>query len=489
MRADMLRHLPRRLARGATIISVVALWVVFVFGCATVRPAPEAEPPEEAAPEEEPADPVLTVPEAYDAISLSVQAGNPEEAIAAYERAQLEDPDDPTTQALLANLYLVAGEVGEANAIIAEVLATDPDNTEALFLQALIRGAEGDEEAQKTILERILQIDGSHARARATLAELQVQDRSYRAAAENFRQALENEPDNLVARVGLGNVYLRRKEYELAEEELSEAIDLAPQYDFAYSDRARARAMQYELGGAERDLTAAIELAPDYYWHHIDRGRVRLERRRLQGAEEDFSRALDLNEELFLAWALRAQARDAQDDFANALADYEAALDRRPDYEPAFAPIGVLYYLTGEYDEAFHFISRAYDTDERRYELALLAALALKTGNREREARDYLNEIVNTAPRDSLAYQMMRYYIQPANEGLVMTAVRDSTDRTRKGQMYFYLGAQLELLGRIQTAQAAFLEAEEILQPGFAEHRLATWRLRAYRSEEEGTSE
>jgi tetratricopeptide (TPR) repeat protein len=312
-----------------------------------------------------------------------------------------------------------------------------------------------------------------------------VQDRSYKAAAENFRKALEQEPDNLVARVGLGNVYLRQERYEDAEEELSAAIDAAPEYSFAYSDRARARALQYELGAAENDLSTAIELDSEYYWHYIDRGRVRLERRRFQGSAADFTRAIELDSELFLGWALRGQAHDALGNVDDALNDYEEALERRPDYAPVFARIAVLYYMTEDFDAAYDYFARAYEENERRYDLALLAALALKSARRDVEAADYLNGIVNSAPRDSLYYHMMRYYLQPAHEGLVMTKLRESTDETLKAQMYFYLGAQLELLGKPQTAQASFLEAESELRPGFVERRLASWRLRAYRSGEE----
>ncbi|MFW5743179.1 MAG: tetratricopeptide repeat protein [Spirochaetota bacterium] len=484
----------RNLLSALSAPVTAAFLALFLAGCATSPPerdAPPAEEPAEQVPQTAPAEPepVLTVPEAYDAISLSVQAGDPEAAIAAYEEAQLDDPDDPATRVLLANLFLIAGETDEAARVLDEVLADEPDNTDALYLLALVRGAEGDDDEQRRLLERILELDPTHVRARSALAELQVQGQSYRDAAENFRAALEQESDNLVARVGLGNVYLRQERYEEAEQELSAAIDLAPDYSFAYSDRARARALQYELGAAETDLSTAIELDPQFYWHYIDRGRVRLERRRFGGAEADFTRAIELNGERFLGFALRARARDAQEDVEGALADYERTLAMRPDYTPAFAPIGVLSYMTEAFDDAFSYLERAFEEEDRRYDLALLASLALKSARRDRESTDFLNGIVNTISRDSLYYDMMRYYLQPGNEGYVMSEIRASTDDTLKAQMYFYLGAQLELLGRIETAQASFLEAEEGLQPGFVERRLASWRLRAYRSGEEDPGE
>ena len=485
----------RTLTLSPLRLTAVALAVVLLAGCALLRPPPGPDPepgvaivPDPPEPPEPP-EPVLTVPEAYESISLSVQAGDPVAAIAAYEEAELEDPDDPMTRVLLANLFLIAGETDHAADILASVLDADPQNTEAMYLLSLIRGTAGDTAGQRALLDRVLEIDPDHTRAQAALGELLLQGRSYRAAAETFERVIRDDPDNLVARVGLGNVYLRQRRYPDAEEQLTAAIAIDPDNSFAYSDRARARALQYFLDGADSDLTAAIRLEPDHYWHYIDRGRVRMENRRFAGAAEDFTVALALNDELFLGYALRAGAYDALEMFDEALADYREALSRRSDYAPAFVPYGVLLYMIGEYESAADYLRRAFRREPRRYDLALLSALSLKSAGHDRDAAGLLNGIINDVPRDSLYYEMMRYYVQPANESLVMSRIRESTDRTLRARMYFYLGAQLELLGRVQTAQASFLEAEERLQPGFLEQRLAAWRLRAYRSMEEPSGE
>ena len=150
----------QRIIRRGLVWCAGTTLLVLLAGCASLFPgrAPDDTPPADTEPGEaaeatelpvrEP-EPVLTIPEAYDAISLSVQAGDPEAAIAAYQEAELDDPDDPATRVLLANLYLVAGELEEADAILDGVLAAEPDNTEAVYLRALIRGAAGDTDAQR----------------------------------------------------------------------------------------------------------------------------------------------------------------------------------------------------------------------------------------------------------------------------------------------------------------------------------------------------
>ncbi len=497
--ADIIRAAMPTTIRTLSRLMGAGLLVMLGAGCALLpspADAPE-DPPEEPSvaivPEPveppEPPEPVLTVPEVYEAISLSVQAGDPVAAISAYQEAEIADPDDPMTQVLLANLFLIAGESEHAAAILEEVLDSDTENTEAMYLLSLIRGASDDTTRQRGLLDRILELDPGHTRARAALGELLLQGRSFRAAAAAFEQVIEDDPDNLVARVGLGNVYLRQRRYADAEEQLTAAIEIDPDNSFGYSDRARARALQYYLNAADSDLTVAIELDPDHYWHYIDRGRVRMESRRFPAAVADFTAAISLDDELFLGYVLRAQANDALERIEDALVDYREALRRRPDYAPAFAPLGVILYMLEEYDSAADYLRRAFEREPRRYDLALLSALSLKSADRNREAVGFLNGIINTVPRDSLYYEMMRYYVQAAGESLVITRLRDSTDRTLRARMYFYLGARLELLGRVQTAQASFLEAEEKLQPGFIEQRLAAWRLRTYRSGEEHAGE
>lgn len=462
-----------------------ALAILSLFSACVTPPIVDDDLPQQALPEEEAGErEILSIPEAYSAISLSVQTGDPAAALAAYEEANLSNPDDPGTQVLLANLYLIAGELQAAEAVLAEVLAVDPENTDALYLLSLVRAALEDIQGQREILEQIISIDPDNAQALAALGELQLEERTTASAEASFQRAVAAEPENLVARVGLANVFLRQNRYEDAEEQLTAAIEIAPDYSFAYSDRARARVQQFELGEAEGDLTAAIELEPDYYWHYIDRGRVRLERRRYSGAAADFSEAIAINPDRFVGYLLRARALDANDELEQALSDYQTALAMRPDYTPAYAPTGVLYYMTGDYEQAADLFLPAFEEDKRRVEFALLAALALQNAGAEERARRFLLGEVNFLPRESIEYEMMRYYIEPANEALVLNRLRDMRDRQLRARMYFYLGAQLELRGRAQTAQAAFLQSEAELQPGFVEHRLASWRLRSYGSEE-----
>ena len=465
-------------------VALVVTMILSTAGCASAPPPAVDQRPDgiQTMPAEEPAEPVLTIDESYQAISYAVQAGDPQAAIAAYEAARVEDPADPGTRVLLANLYLIAGAIADAESLLGEVLNDDPDNPDALFLLSLAAAANGDRDRQGVILQDLLRVDPDNAKALAALGELQLQDRQYDQAEDSFAAALAREDNNLVARMGLANVLLRKDEFEAAERELSAVIAAEPDYPYAYADRARARALQRNLTGAASDLTAAIDRDPEYSWHFIDRGRVYLEQRRFREAQEDFSAAIALDSDQFISFILRARARDALGLIDDALADYATGVGMRPDYYPAYAPYATLLYMARSFDSSAAYYRKAFAADGRRLEYILTATLALKAAGKAAAANDWLTENLSKLPRDTVYYSVARYYLTPSTEGSTMATIGAERNDTVKGQMYFYLGAQLALLGRDATAQAALLEAEELLSPAVIEGRLARWHLEEYRT-------
>lgn len=482
------------------LLAVIGSAVILLIVASCAAPRVDTSAPEETAPQIDaavepaqelpPEEPVLSVPEAYESISLYVQAGDVVSALDAYEEARLERPHEPNTRLLLANLYLIAGEIDSARLIIDEILA-DRDSSDvgvaeqALYLRSLVQALEGDGAAQRNSLQQILDMNPTSSQALASLGELQLEERDLEGAEETFTRALSADSASVVARIGLGNVYLRTKEYDLAEEQFTSAIETSPEQSFAYSDRALARSLLYELELADEDLSVAIELDPEYSWHYIDRGRIRMERRRYGEAAEDFAAAIELNPGSFLGYSLRARANDARDDYPAALEDYETTLSMRPDYHPAYAPTAALYYMYEQYAEAASYFEKAYEADDRRIEYILMTSLALKHGGDEQGGRDFVEDRLADFPRDSLFYTLARYYILPGNEGYVTQAIRAETHVVPRGQGYFYVGAQLDLIDRPETARATFLEAEDSLPVGIMERRLASWHLRKYRVPEE----
>ena len=82
-------------------------------------------------------------------------------------------------------------------------------------------------------------------------------------------------------------------------------------------------------------------------------------------------------------------------------------------------------------------------------------------------AENWLTDNLSHFPRDTVFYAMARYYLLPGYDGAILAEIREEQDEMVKGQMYFYIGAQLAVLQRHATAQASLLEAESLLPPGF----------------------
>lgn len=454
--------------------------VVALLGCATV---PEQAPPAaEAPPEEEPI--IDPAEEAYESISLAVAAGNPEAAIAAYEKAELQNPDEPETRVLLANLYISAGRIREAEQILDEVLREAPENSAALYSKALIAGAKGDRTAKKELLTKVVEQEPQNAEAQAALGEVHLENRNYRWAEESFKAGLEADPENFVALQGLGNVKLRTEEPEQAEEYLTRAIDQREDYPFSYVDRGRSRILQNRYRAAQADLDRAIALEPSFAWHYLDRGRVKAQLNDLESAEEDFSKAIELDSTIFLAYVYRARMRDRLDKDVAAVEDYEQAIQMRPDYYPALAPLGTLYYEAGRWEAAHEMFAESYEKSETTdHAEALMAALALKRGGERRRADAYLEPKLSEFPRESLHYHVGRFYVEPSYEGLAYRELRNSENEVQEKRMSFYMAAQYELNEQHTLARRLYATVSDEKLAGFVERRLAEARLAELREE------
>ncbi|TVQ38302.1 MAG: tetratricopeptide repeat protein [Spirochaetaceae bacterium] len=446
--------------------------LLLLSGCATVAERP-AEPPDTAViPELED-----TEPDFYESISIYMSLGDPQAAIAAYEEARRGRPEDPRTRVLLSGLLLAAGQFETAASVLDAVLEAEPDNPDALFNRALLLGYDGETERQSELLHRVIERQPDNAQAHAALGENYLQRGRITQARAAFQTGLEYDPDNFVALVGLGNTLLRQREHQEAEKVLTRAVEIDPQYSFAWSDRGRARARQHNLFDAEQDLNRAIELQPDFSWHYVDRARVRAERRDFRGAIDDYTRAIALEPSVFLSYANRGRLYATVGESDRAYRDYTTALEMRPDYHAAFAPLGMLTFMRQEWERSAGYFRRAWQYEESQYGYPLLAALALRNNDDEAGARRYLNSVLNQLPRDTLYYDMARFYITPNVDSRLLRQIEQESNRMIKAQMYFLMGGHYELRGQNRLARTVYLQTEEQRLPQLIESQLATWAL------------
>jgi tetratricopeptide (TPR) repeat protein len=447
--------------------------MIITVSCATLREEP-VDTPDESGLEQE-------LPDLYESISLLVQSGDPVAAVREFEEAEARDPDNPETQTLFANLLTAAGAFSEAESVLASVLEKAPDNPDALFLSALLAGARGDRSAQEAQLRHLLERNPDDARAHAALGEMYMESRRLKDAKASFEKSLEHDPDHFVALVGLGAVLIRERKNDQAEAVLTRAIASEPEYPFAYVDRSRARMRSQNLDGAEADLDTAIALDPEYVWNYIDRGRLRAQTGRLEKAIADYNSAIDLEPDIFITYVYRGYAQASLGNTEQAIDDLNYALTLRPEYHPVLAPLGTQYFIMEDWNKAHEMFVQAYSHADQEHSYPLLAALALKFDGRERDARRYLEQVVTAMPRNSLYYQMGRYYMQPGSDGHIYQLIQRERDPLMKTRMNFFLAGQYEIQERTRSAQALYNAVKDEPFQGLIEHRLARARLDRYR--------
>lgn len=454
----------------------LALTILFA-GCAGLRPKGA---PRENIPMESHAEPIPPPPleiEAYESISASMAAGDPETAVRKFEKAYTDKPNSLETRLLYSSLLITTGQAEKAEASLNEVLSLDPENTDALYNLALVRGIQQNREAQRELLDRVLALAPEHSQAHATLGEMLIEDRKLDHARREFELSLQNDPDNFVARTGYGHVLMRQKEYKKAEEQLTEALRIQPDYPFAYVDRSKARAGSGDINGALEDLSSSIELDPDHYWNYIDRGRLYLQVGDRVAALADFNRAVELQPDYFLAYVYRAGIAEESGETDLAVQDYRRVISLRKDYFPAYEPLALLEYRTGDYSRAAEHFARHFERYPDDHGHALMAGISWLFAGETEHGLDYLKKHLDAMPRETYLYDAARLFIEKKYESYLLTKISQESKVTLKIRALFYLATFYKLQNETSLANKFFLEVADANIYGLYETKLAEAEL------------
>ena len=432
-----------------------------LVSCVAPRPAPE--PPQSEPP--------------WESMSAFIALGEPEAALAAYERSLADAPESPETKLLYARLLMLAGRLDDARDELALLLAADPGNTDALFNLSLVEGLAGREDERAALLERVTAADPGNADALAALGDLALAAGDEAKAAARYDRALAAEPSNLVALTGKSEIAFRGKRYEESADLLTRAIAADPGWPFPYIDRARARRSLGNTAGALEDLTAAIGLDPEYAWTYVDRGRLFARTGRDGEAIADFTTAIRLDPTLFAAYVPRAELLYRADRRAEAIADFTRLLELRPDYWYAHAPLGVLLYGEGQWGGAYEHLRAAYAEEPEEPAWELLAALAARHGGDARIAASVLQALLPDLDRDSWYWEVARCLLEPSADFVLVTRIERESNRALRARMLFYLAEASTLAGRPRAAGSYLLEVKDAGAADDPETRLARWEL------------
>jgi tetratricopeptide (TPR) repeat protein len=398
-------------------------------------------------------------------------------ALELFGRLKPEDAENTAILLMRASILNAAGRQAEARQIANSVLAKETDNTDALMIIADAAARDGRDRDRRTTLERVIRINPTHARALNDLGNISLGNRNLRVAASYFDRVLSVEPNNGEALVGRATVHRFSREPRRAELLLDRAVSVYPQWARPLQERARLYKSAGFLNDALEDLDAALKLEPDNYWISVDRGLVLMDMNRKQDALVEFNRAVEIDPNAFMAYVYTAGIKDELGDYEGAERDYARLGRLRPEYYFAFEGLGLLKMKNKQWAQARDAFLEAYKQAPREYNYALLAAVNWMRAGRQTDPKQFLAQVLRTAPRDSIEYSMLRLYHDLSGDSDVAVKVENEKNTYKKAQMLFYLATFYDIRGNTNLANRYYLAMQDLNAMGLVEWRLNEWIL------------
>jgi len=393
-------------------------------------------------------------------------------ALEVFDKLPPEYIENTEIRILRASIYNAASLPANARRIANEIIALENNNTDALMILADAAALENRDRDRRTFLERVISINPNHTRALNDLANISLGNQNLRAAANYFDRALAAEPDNGEALVGRAAVHRFNRELRDAERVLNYTVNLYPDWGRPLQERARLYRGAGFLSDALEDFSAALALEPDNYWILVDYAQTLMDVNRKPEAIEFLDRAIEIAPDVFFAYALRAGIRDGLADYAGAEQDYLILTRLRPDYYFGFEALGILRMRNQRWAPARDAFLDAYRQAPAEYSYAILAAINWMRAGRQTDPRQFLAQVMRTAPRDSLDHAMLRLFHDLSGDADITIRIQNETNIFERSRMLFYLASYYDIRGNRQLADRFYLMVQDIDAAGTLEWRL-----------------
>jgi len=398
----------------------------------------------------------------FNEISGYLSQRNFASALELFNSLPPEETEKTEVRIMRAVILNSAGRTTDSRRIANDILAVQSNNTDALMVLADAAMIDNRDRDRRNFLERILSINPAHVRALNDLGNISLGNRNLRVAAGYFDRALAADPDNGEALVGRASVYRYNREPRNAERLLNHAITIHPDWARPLHERARLYNGAGFLNDALDDLNDALHIEPDNYWVLVDRGLVLMEMNNRTLALVDFNRAIDIDPNIFMAYVYSAGLKDEAGDYEGAERDYITLTRLRPDYYFGFEALGVIRMRNRQWAGARDAFLDAYRQAPREYNYAILAALNWMRAGRQTDPRQFLAQVIRTAPRDSMDYAILRMLHDLNGDADVAIRIERETNIYTKSRMLFYLASYYDIRGSVNLANRYYMMVQEL---------------------------
>lgn len=244
--------------------------------------------------------------------------GQPDKALASYQRATEVNPSSFLARDKLISHYLDAGKTEEADARVQDILKKSNKDLMGRFFDARIRLAKGNADEAISLLQGVVKDDPTFAGAHHFLGVAFMQKHQTLQAQRAFTEAVKRNPNLPESRTALAGIHLAEGSLDLAIEQAQAAIQLNP-----------------------RNVQAAI-ISGDAYLRKGDFAK----------SKQVFEAvAQGLPKEAIGPYRLGLVARAEKND-AKALAYFDDALSRKPSAIEPLAQIAMVKIAQGKSNEA-----------------------------------------------------------------------------------------------------------------------------------------
>ena len=395
-----------------------------------------------------------------------MQAGQYEQALATYQKAQAIAPDDASAHTGVANALYWLGEKEQALAAYEAAAKLDPSNANNYVLAGLVAVELGQTSQAKSYLQQAASLASCDPAPHLILGELYWREEAYDQAAKAYEDALALDPTNADAWYLLGTIrYLFLQDYPAAIEAESKAIALHPDMPEALWVLGAIALDQKDYATAADILARYTELNPTYALGYVSLGDAYAGLGRWEDAAKAYQEALDISPDAtaYISLGLALHRLGRLDQAADA---FESALKLDPTIAAARQALGDIAFQQGQWEEAASEYNKALSLDENAEAHANLAQIDVNLGRLD-DAISHLKRAIELDPDQWMyPYRLGVLYAQqgrlPEAEAQYRAALALDDSRA---EVHYALGQiayqQCNLSGAVQSAkQAASLQSD-----------------------------
>jgi tetratricopeptide (TPR) repeat protein len=272
--------------------------------------------------------------------NIYLKQNQPEKATAYYDSALVLNPNLPRAHLNLGIIQLRQGNLDSAGAEFARALLLNPYEEKAYNNLATIYRLKKEYIKAVQFAKAAVQLRPNYGTAYSNLSLAYLALNLSDSAKQVLQQGLQILSNDRQLHYYLGEIYFRQQNLDLAEREFQATLTVSSQLDIQTYDLSG-------FGQTQAQTWARLKAQAAYYL-----GLIWIERKDLPQAKSYFQRALRFKPDLTAAWANLGKISELEGDFAQALDSYTQALAYDPNSAHSYYNRALNYLKLGRIDSA-----------------------------------------------------------------------------------------------------------------------------------------